>query len=78
MSDDTCMICGKTFEVSCKYCGKKFCSEHRQPDKHSCTGLEKWKDEEKDSNYVTFMRKMITKRSVERRKGEGNKNTFPT
>lgn len=75
MPDDTCAVCGKTFAVSCKFCGKNFCSEHRQPGKHSCTGLEKSK-EEKDSNYVTFMKKMVKKSAEKRRQREGNKNRF--
>jgi predicted nucleic acid binding AN1-type Zn finger protein len=77
MPDDACAVCGKIFAASCKFCGKKFCSDHKQPDKHSCTGLEKSK-EEKDSNYVTFMKDMVAKSAAKRREGEGNKNAFPT
>lgn len=31
---------------TCHYCGKKFCSEHRLPEKHECEGLESGKKEE--------------------------------
>jgi len=75
MPDDTCAVCGRTFAVSCKFCGKNFCSEHRQPSKHSCAGLEKSK-EEKDSNYVTFMKKMVKKSAEKRRQIERNRNRF--
>ena len=72
---EACEVCGKTFAVPCKFCGKKFCSEHNQPDKHSCTGLEK-SEEEKGSNYATFMRRMVKKSAEKRRKQEGKKNIF--
>jgi len=74
---EACAICGKTFAVRCKYCGKKFCSEHKRPDKHSCAGLEKWREEEKGSSYATFMRKMVADSATKRRKDEGSQNTFP-
>lgn len=36
-----CTICNKKelLPYDCKYCNKKFCSEHRLPEKHSCQGI---------------------------------------
>ena len=41
-----CSFCGKrTFlPYRCSYCGRLFCSEHRLPPKHNCSGLNVWKD----------------------------------
>jgi membrane associated rhomboid family serine protease len=42
-----CSKCGKqSMSFTCRYCGKKFCSEHRLPEKHDCEGLESGKKEE--------------------------------
>ena len=36
-----CSECGeKSMSFSCRYCGEKFCSEHRLPENHDCEGLE--------------------------------------
>lgn len=36
-----CSECGeKSMSFTCRYCGEKFCSEHRLPEKHECEGLE--------------------------------------
>jgi membrane associated rhomboid family serine protease len=36
-----CSECGKqSMSFTCRYCGKKFCSEHRLPENHDCEGLE--------------------------------------
>jgi membrane associated rhomboid family serine protease len=42
-----CSECGKqTMAFTCHYCGEKFCSEHRLPEKHDCDGLESGKMDE--------------------------------
>ncbi|QGA80091.1 rhomboid family intramembrane serine protease [Candidatus Nanohalobium constans] len=42
-----CSECGKqSMSFTCRYCGGKFCSEHRLPEKHDCNGLESGKKEE--------------------------------
>ena len=42
-----CSKCGKqSMSFTCRYCGEKFCSEHRLPEKHDCEGLESGKKEE--------------------------------
>jgi hypothetical protein len=84
MPEEVCAICGKSRAVSCKFCGNNFCLDHQQPDRHSCAGLEKWREEEgkeeasAGSNYGTFMRRMVKKKAEKRRLGEKNKNAWPT
>jgi len=42
-----CSKCGeKSMSFTCRYCGEKFCSKHRLPEKHDCEGLESGKKEE--------------------------------
>jgi membrane associated rhomboid family serine protease len=42
-----CSKCGKqSMSFTCRYCGEKFCSEHRLPENHDCEGLESGKKEE--------------------------------
>ena len=40
-----CNFCGKDVDLpfSCNYCGKKFCAEHRIPEKHDCEAIHKAK-----------------------------------
>jgi len=40
-----CSFCGKDVDLpfSCNYCGKKFCAEHRLPEKHDCEAIHKVK-----------------------------------
>lgn len=48
-----CSKCGKeAMTFTCKYCGEKFCSEHRLPENHSCESMEEEieKQKEQDSN----------------------------
>jgi membrane associated rhomboid family serine protease len=46
-----CSKCGKqSMSFTCRYCGEKFCSEHRLPEKHDCDGLESGKKEEYSSS----------------------------
>ncbi|KAB1197047.1 MULTISPECIES: rhomboid family intramembrane serine protease [Haloferax] len=41
-----CDVCGKdeSLPYSCSRCGGTFCSEHRLPENHNCTGLAEWND----------------------------------
>lgn len=42
-----CSECGKqSMSFTCRYCGEKYCSEHRLPENHDCDGLESGKKEE--------------------------------
>ncbi len=40
-----CYFCGKDVDLpfTCNYCGKKFCAEHRIPEKHDCEAIHKAK-----------------------------------
>ncbi|NPE31279.1 rhomboid family intramembrane serine protease [Methanococcoides sp. SA1] len=40
--DNKCWICGKQEPMmfTCRFCGKSFCSDHRLPERHACTGLD--------------------------------------
>lgn len=44
---------------TCKYCGEKYCSEHRLPENHDCTGLEKGIKEEKKESRKWFEEKEV-------------------
>jgi membrane associated rhomboid family serine protease len=41
-----CDVCGKGVDLpyNCRRCGGTYCSEHRLPENHSCTGLNEWND----------------------------------
>jgi membrane associated rhomboid family serine protease len=45
MADNRCDYCGKyeMLPFNCKYCGGVFCSSHRLPEYHECTGLKAMK-----------------------------------
>ena len=46
-----CSKCGKqSMSFTCRYCGEKFCAEHRLPENHDCSGLESGKKEEHSSS----------------------------
>lgn len=46
-----CSECGeKAMTFTCRYCKKKFCSEHRLPENHDCEGLEKELEKEKEQS----------------------------
>lgn len=50
-----CSECGKeSMSFTCRYCNKKFCSEHRLPEKHDCDGLEETVEEEKEEAQKWF------------------------
>ncbi|RLG26148.1 rhomboid family intramembrane serine protease [Methanosarcinales archaeon] len=40
-----CHVCGKyeLMPFTCKFCGGRFCSEHRLPENHDCTGLAEYR-----------------------------------
>lgn len=43
----TCFYCGdqEIMPFTCKFCGERFCREHRLPENHGCIGLQKFKEE---------------------------------
>lgn len=42
-----CSLCGKSevMPFKCKFCGERFCGDHRLPENHECLGLRKFKEE---------------------------------
>lgn len=42
-----CTLCGKqeVMPFTCKFCGNKYCADHRLPENHECLGLERFKEE---------------------------------
>lgn len=51
-----CSICGKKemMPYRCKFCGWIYCSEHRLPENHGCTGLERLKDQTRQSGRIVY------------------------
>lgn len=51
-----CSICGKKemLPYKCKFCGWTYCSEHRLPENHDCIGLEKFKEQSKESGKIVY------------------------
>jgi Uncharacterized membrane protein (homolog of Drosophila rhomboid) len=45
----------------CKYCGEKFCSEHRLPENHDCEKLEEKIEEKKEETGKWFQEKKVRK-----------------
>ncbi|MCL7415440.1 MAG: rhomboid family intramembrane serine protease [ANME-2 cluster archaeon] len=51
-----CSVCGKKemLPYTCKFCGWTYCSEHRLPENHHCTGLEILKTQTKESGRIIY------------------------
>ncbi len=50
-----CSKCGKeTMSFTCRYCGEKFCSEHRLPENHDCDSLEEELEKEREETDRWF------------------------
>lgn len=52
-----CDQCGESVSMpfTCKFCGKKFCSDHRLPENHDCGGLESYKaDKKREDDVITY------------------------
>lgn len=49
-----CDYCGKeiTMPYTCGYCGGSFCSKHRLPENHECSGLEKVSEESRRKGRI--------------------------
>ncbi|MFB6180745.1 MAG: rhomboid family intramembrane serine protease [Candidatus Nanohalobium sp.] len=62
-----CSKCGdKAMTFTCRYCGDKFCSEHRLPENHDCKGLEEGVEEEKEEKKKWFEEKESKEKQEER------------
>lgn len=47
---------------TCKYCGKKFCSEHRLPENHNCDSMDEKIEEQKEGSDKWFEEKEVRNR----------------
>lgn len=59
-----CEFCGKKLDYvsfKCKFCGHRFCSEHRLPENHHCIGLEEYKKKKRES--WDYMRSLEPKKT---------------
>ncbi len=57
-----CSKCGKqSMSFECRYCGEKFCSEHRLPENHDCDKLEESIEKEKEESDKWFKEKEVKK-----------------
>ncbi|MFB6199530.1 MAG: rhomboid family intramembrane serine protease [Candidatus Nanohaloarchaea archaeon] len=55
-----CSVCGKdAMTFTCKYCGEKFCSEHRLPENHECDKLDDKIEEKKQEDQKWFEEKKV-------------------
>lgn len=55
-----CSECGKdSMTFTCKYCGEKFCAEHRLPENHDCEKLEQTIQKEKEESLEWFKEKKV-------------------
>ncbi|MFB6204325.1 MAG: rhomboid family intramembrane serine protease [Candidatus Nanohaloarchaea archaeon] len=60
-----CSYCGKeSMSFTCRYCGKKFCSEHRLPENHECDGLEEGLEEEREEAKKWFRQRDVKQETV--------------
>jgi membrane associated rhomboid family serine protease len=55
-----CSECGKqSMSFKCKYCGEKFCSEHRLPEKHDCSKMDEKIEEKKEETEKWFQKEKV-------------------
>lgn len=72
-----CSECGKeSMSFTCRYCGDKFCSEHRLPEKHDCEGLEETVEEEKEKAQKWFKEEKVKNPAPSQKEPEFRKPTM--
>jgi hypothetical protein len=54
MAENKCDICGKheLLPFTCRYCGGVYCSTHRLPENHDCSGLSKLKERARSERVI--------------------------
>jgi len=63
-----CSKCGKkAMTFTCRYCGEKFCSEHRLPENHDCKGLDEEVEKEKEQSKEQWFEDKESKEQQETR-----------
>lgn len=72
-----CSECGKrSMSFTCKYCGDKFCSEHRLPEKHDCSKMDEKIEEEKEETDSWFQKEEVKKPAPSQKKPNYRKRTW--
>ena len=60
-----CSKCGKQeMTFTCRYCEKKFCSEHRLPENHDCDSIDEVKNKSGESSGKWFKKKDVKKETI--------------
>lgn len=60
-----CSKCGKQeMTFTCRYCGEKFCSEHRLPEKHNCEKIDKVEKKSGNSSKKKWFKDKDPKRET--------------
>ena len=62
-----CWICGKqeAMPYKCRYCGKTYCSDHRLPEQHGCTGsYDNTQQDFSDTHNRTYSQDADTERLI--------------
>lgn len=63
-----CSKCDKkSMSFTCRYCGEKFCAQHRLPENHDCEGLEETVKEEKEESKNQWFEEKESKNEQEQR-----------
>lgn len=55
----TCDICGNRslLPYKCRYCGGRFCPDHRLPENHDCDGLRRLRENPRWRDYATQVKR---------------------
>lgn len=61
---------------TCRYCGEKYCSEHRLPENHDCQNLEETVEEEKEEAQKWFKEEKVKNPAPSQKKSEYRKPTL--
>lgn len=70
-----CSVCGKQeMTFTCRYCGEKYCSEHRLPENHDCSGLEEAETRSGESNDKQWFKQQdLSKETINGKAREAKK-----
>ncbi|MFT4893198.1 MAG: membrane associated rhomboid family serine protease [Candidatus Nanohaloarchaea archaeon] len=72
-----CSECGReSMSFKCKYCGEKFCSEHRLPEKHNCPKMDEKIEEEKEETEKWFKEEKVKNPAPSQKKPQYQKRNM--
>lgn len=72
-----CSECGKqSMSFKCKYCGEKFCSEHRLPEKHDCSKMDAEIEKEKEESSSWFQKEEVKNPAPSQKKPQYQRRTM--